>query len=74
LPKYLTHKSAIGLTDPYRDSAKLAVSKGKPMLMFETNTASCGGFVGISGKFLFYIHLVPIKSLPRCVHCCDLGY
>lgn len=29
----------------------LAQGWGKPFLMFETNTASCGGFPGISDSF-----------------------
>jgi len=29
----------------------MALSSGKEMVMFETNTASCGGFVGISDSF-----------------------
>ena len=29
----------------------LAQQAGKPFLMFETNTASCGGFPGVSDSF-----------------------
>jgi len=36
---------------PYLNSTNYAQSKGKHLLMFETNTASCGGFVGISDSF-----------------------
>ncbi|KAI0772366.1 glycoside hydrolase family 79 protein [Trametes elegans] len=48
---YLTHKSALSLTTQYTNSTMLAQGWGKPFLMFETNTASCGGFPGISDSF-----------------------
>lgn len=51
LPTYLTHKSGQGLVSNYLNSTLLAQTWGKPFLMFETNTASCGGFPGISDAF-----------------------
>ena len=51
LPTYLTHKSGQGIVQQYLNSTAIATAVGKQMLMFETNTASCGGFVGISDAF-----------------------
>ena len=39
------------MTQSYLNSASLAQQAGKPLLMFETNTASCGGFPGVSDSF-----------------------
>ncbi|KAJ6529066.1 glycoside hydrolase family 79 protein [Mycena vulgaris] len=50
-PNYLTHKAHTTLLAPYLNSTAFAQQKGKKLLMFETNTASCGGFVGISDAF-----------------------
>ncbi|KAH9476923.1 Beta-glucuronidase [Psilocybe cubensis] len=50
-PDYLTHQSAAALVEPYLPSTALAQQSGKEFLMFETNTASCGGFPGISDSF-----------------------
>ena len=35
----------------YLNTAGIAQGLGKQFLMFETNTASCGGFAGISNSF-----------------------
>ncbi|KAF4612358.1 hypothetical protein D9613_003768 [Agrocybe pediades] len=51
LPDYLTHTAAVELVRPYINSANLAQAAGKPLYMFETNTASCGGFKGVSNSF-----------------------
>jgi hypothetical protein len=48
---YLAHSSATGLVGPYLNSTGIAQAAGKEFLMFETNTASCGGFVGLSDAF-----------------------
>ncbi|KAJ7897686.1 hypothetical protein B0H14DRAFT_3589721 [Mycena olivaceomarginata] len=48
LPQYLTHDAHTQLLAPYLNSTAYAQTKGKPFLMFETNTASCGGFLGVS--------------------------
>jgi len=40
------------LAAPYINSTNIAQSSGKPFLMFETNTASCGGFAGVSDAFV----------------------
>ncbi|KAI0823157.1 hypothetical protein BC628DRAFT_1325396 [Trametes gibbosa] len=49
--QYLTHNNAFNLLQPYLNSTMLAQTWGKPFLMFETNTASCGGFQGLSDAF-----------------------
>ncbi|KAJ7331318.1 glycoside hydrolase family 79 protein [Mycena albidolilacea] len=51
LPLYLTHDAHTQLLAPYLNSTAYAQTKGKPFLMFETNTASCGGFLGVSDSF-----------------------
>ncbi|KAF8154310.1 glycoside hydrolase family 79 protein [Crassisporium funariophilum] len=50
-PNFLNHTSGQLITAPYLNSTAFAQSKGKQLLMFETNTASCGGFAGISDSF-----------------------
>ncbi|KAJ3503353.1 hypothetical protein NLJ89_g8477 [Agrocybe chaxingu] len=50
-PNYLNHTAGQTLIAPYLNSSAYAQTKGKPLLMFETNSASCGGFVGISDSF-----------------------
>jgi hypothetical protein len=39
------------LVGPFLNSSAIAQSLGKPFMMFETNTASCGGFPGVSNSF-----------------------
>ncbi|KAF7322011.1 Glyco-hydro-79C domain-containing protein [Mycena kentingensis (nom. inval.)] len=51
LEHYLTHTRHQNLLAPYLNSTMYAQTKNKPFLMFETNTASCGGFLGISDAF-----------------------
>ncbi|KZT66784.1 glycoside hydrolase family 79 protein [Daedalea quercina L-15889] len=50
-PNYLNHTSGQLLVQPYLTSTALAQQKRKPFYMFETNTASCGGFPGVSDSF-----------------------
>ncbi|KAK0480722.1 hypothetical protein IW261DRAFT_1137525 [Armillaria novae-zelandiae] len=50
-PFYLDHSSSVNLVANYLNSTAYAQSKGKELIMFETNTASCGGFPGISDSF-----------------------
>ena len=52
LANYLTHESPVSLVSHYRNSSAYALSKGKQLIMFETNTASCGEFPGISDAFV----------------------
>ncbi|KAJ6588734.1 glycoside hydrolase family 79 protein [Mycena capillaripes] len=48
---FLNHTSPVSLCAPYLNSTAIAQQAGKPFLMFETNSASCGGFPGISDSF-----------------------
>ncbi|KAK7050928.1 hypothetical protein VNI00_005040 [Paramarasmius palmivorus] len=48
---YLNHTSAQLLVNSYLNSTRIGVDAGLPFFMFETNTASCGGFPGISDSF-----------------------
>ncbi|KZP07019.1 glycoside hydrolase family 79 protein [Athelia psychrophila] len=48
---YTTHASGLNLVSHFLDTAVVARTAGKPLLMFETNTASCGGFPGISDTY-----------------------
>ncbi|KAJ8520351.1 hypothetical protein ONZ45_g2843 [Pleurotus djamor] len=48
---YLNHNAGRDLVNPYLFTSQLAQQAGKPFMMFETNTASCGGFAGISDTF-----------------------
>lgn len=48
---YLNHTSAQTLVQPYLNASAYAASVGKPFVMMETNTASCGGFPGLSDSF-----------------------
>ncbi|KAJ6543333.1 hypothetical protein B0H10DRAFT_2135375 [Mycena sp. CBHHK59/15] len=48
---FLNHTAHTSLLAPYLNSTAFAQTHGKKMLMFETNTASCGGFAGISDAF-----------------------
>ena len=50
-PNYLTHASGQNLVRPYLNTAGIAQQLGKEFMMFETNTASCGGFPGVSDSF-----------------------
>ena len=48
---FLTHALAVNMVAQYLNSTQLAIAAGKPFIMFETNSASCGGFAGISTSF-----------------------
>lgn len=50
-PTYLTHQSGQHIVSSYLNSTSYAQTVGKPFVMFETNTASCGGFPGVSDSF-----------------------
>jgi len=47
----LNHSAVINLSTPYINSTNIAQGLSKPFIMFETNTASCGGFSGLSDSF-----------------------
>lgn len=48
---YMTHASGQNIVQEYLGSQSYAQSLNKPLMMFETNSASCGGFPGISDAF-----------------------
>lgn len=48
---YLQHTISTDLVAYYVNSTQFAAQNGKPFIMFETNTASCSGFPGISDSF-----------------------
>ncbi|KAG6907146.1 hypothetical protein DXG01_010321 [Tephrocybe rancida] len=50
-PDFLNHNAALNLIKPYLYSSSLARGLGKPFIMFETNSATCGGLPGISDSF-----------------------
>lgn len=49
--RYLNHTAGKDIVSIYLNSTNIAQQAGKPFIMFETNTASCGGFPGISTSF-----------------------
>lgn len=51
LPAYLSHDSATGNLARYLNTSNYALTNSFPFYMFETNTASCGGFPGLSDAF-----------------------
>lgn len=48
---FTSHDQVQNLVSGYLPSTQLAIGANKPFIMFETNTASCGGFAGISDSF-----------------------
>ncbi|KAJ7227459.1 glycoside hydrolase family 79 protein [Mycena pura] len=48
---YLNHTAATSIVKTYLNATAIAQQYGLPFLMFETNTASCGGFFGVSDSF-----------------------
>ena len=48
---YLTHATGVRIAQQYLSVSRFAQEIGKPFMMFETNSASCGGFPGISDAF-----------------------
>ncbi|KZO91654.1 glycoside hydrolase family 79 protein [Calocera viscosa TUFC12733] len=50
-PSYLNHSSAQAFVAPYLAAVPEILAAGKPMVLLETNTASCGGFLGVSDSF-----------------------
>ncbi|KAF9051566.1 glycoside hydrolase family 79 protein [Panaeolus papilionaceus] len=50
-PYYMNHHNLLDHVGKYGTSSELIVATGKPLIMFETNTASCGGFAGISDSY-----------------------
>ncbi|PPR01293.1 hypothetical protein CVT24_006368 [Panaeolus cyanescens] len=50
-PYYMNHHNLLDHVGKYTNTGNLVAATGKPLIMFETNTASCGGFMGISDSF-----------------------
>ncbi|KAK0203833.1 glycoside hydrolase family 79 protein [Desarmillaria ectypa] len=48
---YLNHTSGVSLVQPYLNSSSIVQTYHRPFYMLEMNTASCGGFPGISDSF-----------------------
>lgn len=48
---FLNHTSAQALVGEYLADSVLVQNAGKELVMLETNTASCGGFAGLSDSF-----------------------
>jgi hypothetical protein len=48
---YMTHTSGQQIVSEYLTSQALAQQLNKPLMMFETNSASCGGFPGIADAY-----------------------
>lgn len=48
---YLNHTGVVELTEQYREEVALSTAAGKELVMLEMNTASCGGFPGLSTSF-----------------------
>ncbi|KAI0742961.1 hypothetical protein C8Q80DRAFT_1123075 [Daedaleopsis nitida] len=51
LANYLTHGSGQNIVQEFLTSLPLGQQYDKQFMMFETNTASCGGFPGVSDSF-----------------------
>ncbi|KAG8925980.1 hypothetical protein FRC00_003411, partial [Tulasnella sp. 408] len=49
--RYVSHHEVQNLVAPYLAATNAAILAGKQFMMMETNTASCGGFPGISDSF-----------------------
>ncbi|KZV79252.1 hypothetical protein EXIGLDRAFT_476338 [Exidia glandulosa HHB12029] len=45
---YMLHQSALDFLGMYKHSADEALAAGKPVVLLETNTGSCNGFLGLS--------------------------
>jgi hypothetical protein len=50
-PTFLNHTSGQSIVSQFSNAAAIAQTNNKPFIMFETNTASCGGFAGLSDSF-----------------------
>lgn len=50
-PTFLSHTNPQQLTAEYLNASATALARGKDIVMLEFNTASCGGFPGLSDSF-----------------------
>ncbi|EJD54199.1 glycoside hydrolase family 79 protein [Auricularia subglabra TFB-10046 SS5] len=51
LEEYMQHPFAVKFGNDYVDSVRAAIAMNKPVILLETNTASCNGFLGLSDAF-----------------------
>ncbi|KAG8865302.1 hypothetical protein FRB96_000192 [Tulasnella sp. 330] len=51
LPTFLTHSSALAYSAEFAPIVPEVMAAGLPIVILETNTASCGGFPGLSDAF-----------------------
>ncbi|KZV95698.1 hypothetical protein EXIGLDRAFT_834178 [Exidia glandulosa HHB12029] len=49
--EYMQHPFAVAFGTHYADVVRVAVAANKPVVLLETNTASCNGFLGLSDAF-----------------------
>jgi hypothetical protein len=49
--EFLNHTGATSLVDLYTTDSQIVQQAGKELVMLEMNTASCGGFAGLSDSF-----------------------
>jgi len=50
-PSFLNHQAIGSFLDLYNNTSNLALQKNLPFIMFETNSATCGGLPGLSNSF-----------------------
>ncbi|VDC00664.1 unnamed protein product [Peniophora sp. CBMAI 1063] len=50
--EYTSHQQVVDVLSYYEYSSAYAVAQNVPYIMFETNTASCSGFPGVSDAFM----------------------
>ncbi|PAV18473.1 glycoside hydrolase family 79 [Pyrrhoderma noxium] len=63
---YLNHTFTQTQNSAYINTTQIAANLGKPVLLFETNTASCGGFSGLSDSFLSALWAVDYSLNMAC--------
>ena len=64
--EYLNHTSAQSLTSIYANDIATIRAAGKEIMMMEMNTASCGGFAGLSDSFgaaMWYVTRGPTSRI-----------
>ncbi|KAG8936126.1 hypothetical protein FRC03_011160 [Tulasnella sp. 419] len=57
---FLTHQAAVDFMLAYRNASNFVNAAGKELVLFETNTASCGGFAGTSDSFGAGLYLIDL--------------
>ncbi|EJD47719.1 glycoside hydrolase family 79 protein [Auricularia subglabra TFB-10046 SS5] len=51
LEEYMQHPFAVKFGNDYANSVRASIAAGLPVILLETNTASCNGFLGLSDAF-----------------------